>query len=224
MSFENIRLPIIGAALLIGLLLYSNACTMEQVPEPQVCFERDVQPILIANCTGSGCHNPIDHESGRDYTTYGGLLGDIQAGNYRKSKLYLVMVQPGGAIMPPKPNDRLTTDQVRIIATWIEQGAINDTCAPTNCDTSGIMSYTLHIQPILQTNCVGGGCHSGTQPASGISYTSYSSTNLTVTNGTLLGSIQHQGGFQPMPKGGNLLPACSVAKIKKWIDNGALNN
>ena len=43
-------------------------------------------------------------------------------------------------------------------------------------------------------------------------------------NGTLYGSISHSTGFSPMPKGMSKMTPCQIAAVKKWIDNGMLNN
>jgi hypothetical protein len=43
-------------------------------------------------------------------------------------------------------------------------------------------------------------------------------------NGSLLGSITHQGGYSPMPKGSAKLEDCPIAVIQKWIEMGAPNN
>jgi hypothetical protein len=40
----------------------------------------------------------------------------------------------------------------------------------------------------------------------------------------MYGAITHSAGFTPMPKDAAQLSACTIAKIKKWIDDGAPNN
>ena len=210
--------------LLFGFFIFPNACTKEYVQKDPVCFGRDIQPIITSNCTGSGCHNANDRAGERDYTTLDGILQDVQPGNYQRSSLYEVMIQLGGNVMPPKPADRLSVDQIRTVATWIEEGAGNDSCVASSCDTTGVMRYSLDIRPILQTNCVGSGCHGSSAPASGISYSTYSSTKPSAVNGSMLGSIQHKTAYSAMPKGGSKLSDCSIAKISKWIDSGAPNN
>jgi mono/diheme cytochrome c family protein len=210
--------------LLTGMgMLWANACKNEYVQNEPVCFERDVYPIIVSSCTQSGCHNAVDREKGRDYTTYEGILRDVKKGNYRSSQLYQI-IQPNFGSMPPSPYNKLSDEQLLIIATWIQEGAVNDTCsAGVACDTSGTISYTAQVKPILQSWC--NSCHGGTaQAGGGISLSAYTSVKASVNNGSLVGSIEHASGFSAMPKNGNKLSNCNIATIKKWAESGAPNN
>lgn len=92
------------------------------------------------------------------------------------------------------------------------------------CDTTGI-TFSKSILPLLQTNCYR--CHStAASAASGgsINLENYTSLKQLVTGGNFYGSITHDPRRSPMPKGGVKLDTCSIAKIKIWIDKGALNN
>jgi len=89
------------------------------------------------------------------------------------------------------------------------------------CDTSNV-KYSTTIVPILQTNC--NGCHSQTSPSGNIVTDNYSSVKIIVDNGKLNGTINHIISYSPMPKGGNKLTNCELAKFRIWISNGAPNN
>jgi hypothetical protein len=52
----------------------------------------------------------------------------------------------------------------------------------------------------------------------------YSDVILRVDDGSLIGSINHDNGFSPMPKGSSKLNLCNITVIQKWIDDGAPNN
>lgn len=52
----------------------------------------------------------------------------------------------------------------------------------------------------------------------------YASDRAMAINGSLYGSIAHASGYSAMPKGGNKLTACQLAKVKQWVDGGSLNN
>ena len=84
------------------------------------------------------------------------------------------------------------------------------------CDTLNV-NYSTRIEPIIRTNCYV--CHAGTAVAGGnIMLEGY--TNLkNFDSARLYGSVSHTAG-SPMPKGGNKLPDCDIAAIKKWIDTG----
>lgn len=90
------------------------------------------------------------------------------------------------------------------------------------CDTAN-MRYSVDITNILSNNCYI--CHGGNaQAGGGIKLDTYSGVKNMVNNGLLLNAINHTGGASPMPKGGAKLPACTIAKIKAWIDRGAPQN
>lgn len=95
--------------------------------------------------------------------------------------------------------------------------------APAPCtDTTGTISYTAKVVPILQTNCYG--CHSGGNPSGGQAMGTYTADKTMASSGKLVGVITHATGFSPMPKGGAKLSACQIAVIQKWIQAGAPNN
>ena len=91
----------------------------------------------------------------------------------------------------------------------------------TACDTS-VVKYSTSVQPVLSSNCIS--CHGGSTPSAGIGLDSYTGVKLQVDNGRLWGAVSHSASYSAMPKNSNKLNACSLAKIKKWIDAGAPNN
>lgn len=91
----------------------------------------------------------------------------------------------------------------------------------TGCDTTDV-SFANDIIPILQTNCYA--CHDQANAFAGVILETHTQVKSYVDNSTLLGVIRHEAGFSPMPKGGNKLLDCDIAKIEVWITNGALNN
>jgi Cytochrome C oxidase, cbb3-type, subunit III len=82
--------------------------------------------------------------------------------------------------------------------------------------------YSTAVSKVMTDYCTG--CHSGAAPSAGIDLNSFDSVKVYVNNGTLIGSIKHGAAYQPMPKGGPKLDDCTIARVQKWIDNGALNN
>lgn len=94
-----------------------------------------------------------------------------------------------------------------------------------NCDTTGTMSYQTHIQPVLTNSCgSNNSCHNA-QNSSGVILETYDGVKAAVNDGKLLSSILWDGNASQMPKNSpSKLNDCSIAKIQKWIDAGALNN
>lgn len=89
-------------------------------------------------------------------------------------------------------------------------------------DTSATASYSQKIVPMFQQYCYS--CHSGSFPSGGIAMGTYAADKAIAQNGKLYGSVNHAAGYSPMPKGMNKMTSCQIAAIKKWIDNGMLNN
>ena len=122
---------------------------------------------------------------------------------------------------PPPPRNPLSQQQINLIYKWIQQGAKNNSCESSVCDTATV-TYTASIRPILNTYCMG--CHSSSAPQGGIDYSTYAGVKAKVDDGRLLGAINHQAGFSAMPKNGNKLSECDLAKFRIWIAAGAANN
>lgn len=190
-----------------------------------VYFERDVLPILLSNCTMSGCHNAADREEGVVLDSYNGVMtseADVRPGNARGSDLYERITETDTRKRMPFNRPALSAAQIATIEKWINQGAKNETCTTVTCDSTNV-TYTKSIRPIIQTNCLG--CHSGGAAASGgLDYTNHASLASVARDGRLTGVLNHVSGFSPMPKGGNKLSDCNLALIKKWVNAGAPNN
>jgi mono/diheme cytochrome c family protein len=92
------------------------------------------------------------------------------------------------------------------------------------CDLT-LVTYSTTVANILATSCYS--CHStatGNASGSGIIIDSYAKLKPYITNGQLSGSINHAGGFSPMPKGATKLSSCDIQKIQSWITAGAPEN
>jgi len=90
-----------------------------------------------------------------------------------------------------------------------------------NCDTTGVMTYSQSIVPIMVANC--NTCHSAANPSGDVITNTYPGLSVVAKKGKLWPSVNHEGSF-PMPKGLDKLSACDLTKIKKWIDGGSLEN
>ena len=90
-----------------------------------------------------------------------------------------------------------------------------------SCDTTNV-TYSMTVAPIMQNNC--NQCHSQSIASGGIITVGYNDLIIIVNSGRLWGTINHLAGYSFMPKNGNKLSDCDIAKIGKWIHNGAPNN
>lgn len=189
----------------------------------KVYFNQQVLPILISNCSMSGCHDQASHEGDVILISYTSVMttGDIRVGNPGESDLYkkLVDTDPGDR-MPPPPQNPLTSQQIDLVRRWILQGADNLTCQSL-CDTTSF-TFSAAIKPMIELKCQG--CHSGVNAQGGIDLTTYANVKLRIDDGKFWGSVNHQVGYSPMPKNGNKLSDCELTQIRKWIEAGSPNN
>ena len=91
----------------------------------------------------------------------------------------------------------------------------------TTCDTATV-TYSGSIKPIIDAQCATSGCHDAATIGGGYNMTTYDGVKS--ASARIVGAITWQSGYSAMPKGMNKLDDCNVAKIRKWIADGALNN
>jgi hypothetical protein len=212
-----------------------DTSTTGNIPPPinygdSVCFNQDVLPIFLSNCATAGCHNTTSHVEGYALTDYTSIMSSeegIIPFNPESSKLFRVVTNVGsGDRMPPPPRSQLTSAQIDMLRTWINDGALNSDCPNSTCDTVNAISFSTQVLPILQNRCVS--CHNSSQASAGVMLDNYAhvqatSNNIRNNTSVLIGAIRRMTGFKAMPPG-YLLDECSIRTIELWIDQGTLNN
>lgn len=96
-----------------------------------------------------------------------------------------------------------------------------DLFGKSDCDTTNV-SYSGYVEPLIENHCYT--CHSNTNLIAPFSLEGYDNVKIRVTNGQLYGALNHQQGYQSMPRGRPKLPECDLSKINNWIREGAHNN
>jgi hypothetical protein len=86
-----------------------------------------------------------------------------------------------------------------------------------DCDTVGV-SYVQFVAPLMVANC--NSCHS----AGGIITSTYSGLKDIALNGKLMGTVNHEAGYLPMPQGQPKLQDCPRFKLNAWVNEGAPEN
>jgi len=94
----------------------------------QVDYESQIQTIIDANCTNSGCHtNGGAYQGGLDLSSYDNLMAGSNNGavvvpeDHANSSLWQ---RVNSGQMPPQNNPDLNSDEVNLIAQWIDEGAL----------------------------------------------------------------------------------------------------
>jgi hypothetical protein len=184
---------------------------------PFACFQRDIQPILVSNCTMSGCHDGVSGEDNFSLKTYSAVMSKVSAGNPSGSKLYQVLTGGGEESMPPSPATPLSQAQKDSIYNWIARGAKYENCG-TVCDTTAV-TFSGSIWPIVQNTCRG--CHSGTAANKGVHLENYANVASAALDGSLMKALN--GVTPQMPPSGKM-SSCSIRMFEIWIEQGTPNN
>lgn len=108
-----------------------------------------------------------------------------------------------------------------LLATGCYYDNEEDLYPQTACDTANI-TFSATVYPIFQSSC--SQCHNNVSPSASIDLSSYDGIVAAVNTGRLLGAINQESGFSPMPKNSDKLSACFISQISIWINNGMPNN
>ena len=190
-----------------------------------VYFQNQVLPLLISNCTESGCHNSQDRQDGVSLESFQSLIstvGHARSNDMHNNKMMrAILASNADDRMPPPPKPALSQEQIDLLKKWLAQGAVNNGCDENagGCDASGA-GFGNFVQPLIKAKCQG--CHSGANPQGGVRLDNYAEIKTLALNGRLYASLTKSGGW--MPKGGAKLDDCSLQKIQFWIAGGALEN
>jgi mono/diheme cytochrome c family protein len=189
-----------------------------------VYFQNTILPLLQSSCGIIGCHDPGTASDGIILTDYQNIMNSniIEPGNPQDSDLYEVLVDDDpDDRMPPPPRSPLTSTQITAVYKWIQQGAQNNYCDEMECDTVNV-TFSQTVWPIVQGSCFG--CHNGPAPQGGINLDNYNNVVAVANTGQLMGAINHDPGYSPMPQNGAKLSDCKIAQIQKWINDGTPDN
>jgi Planctomycete cytochrome C len=209
--------------------IVTNACVhapyimpvSQRTGDPTICFDRDILPIFVSNCTQSGCHAGGGESNGYRLDNYADIVSKgIVPGNPAASKLFESVAYAKGSSKMPRGGSSLNASQIDLLRRWIATGAIDGGACTGGCDSNNF-TYSGAIAPMMNTYCVG--CHNSASVKGG-SMSDYNNVKTQAVSGKMIGNIEHLAGFVPMPSAGLLLSDCQIAQVKKWVAVGALNN
>ena len=208
----------------------TNPSVSENCDPDTTYFQNEVLPLIISNCAKSGCHTSEGggEEEAHDLSSYEAIMNSdyVDPFDANGSELIEVLTESGEDKMPPYPNEPLTSSQITILKSWINQGARNNECSG-GCDTTNL-TYSGTIAPLMGNYC--NGCHGDSGNSTGINLTSYfdsgtdDGVKTVAQDGRLWGSVNQDGGFSAMPLGGNRLQECKIDELRIWLDNGYPND
>ena len=84
-------------------------------------------------------------------------------------------------------------------------------------------TYTGNIEAIFQVNCATSGCHDAQTGQGGVKLTTYQEVKSKVDAGRISARMLdgNPSFMPPPPDGSGKLPDSTLAKVQKWIDEGA---
>lgn len=117
---------------LMLLVLVISGCIKE---ERQISFQRDVQPILKANCIE--CHIPPNGKgylkTGLSMATYedlmkGTIYGPVIVRGDGRHSIFNMLVEgrANTSIRMPHGREPLVSEEIKILRLWVEHGALNN--------------------------------------------------------------------------------------------------
>jgi mono/diheme cytochrome c family protein len=180
------------------------ACDSSNVSYPGI-----VQPILEAYCIN--CHSGPSPSGALDFDDYEDVAFIAQSGQLLGALKHLEGFEP----MPPDQS-KISNCEIALIEKWINDTTFVIPPDTTECDTSNI-TYADVVYPIFEANCIT--CHGPPSPASGIDLTNYDQVSFIAQSGQLLGSINHEAGYTPMPDNAPPLSDCEKLQIAKWVND-----
>jgi mono/diheme cytochrome c family protein len=126
------RCRILAGVVLAGIAALTAPARAVEPDASEMLFVRTIQPLLATRCLACHGAKPDQIRGGLDLRTYqaaraGGDSGQpaVVPGKPEASPVFLAITRRSAdwKPMPPKENDRLTQEQIRVVRAWIQQGA-----------------------------------------------------------------------------------------------------
>lgn len=229
--------------ILVPFFFIQLRCTHEPINFEEldtVCYNTQVQPLLINSCGVSGCHDAASASEGLNVHSYQSIMQFVVPGKPRESELYNVLIDIWSDNLMP-PDNPLTAEERNIIQVWIAQGAMETFCEDTSGNNGGpiippvpvdTICFQQDILPIFLSGCATTDCHDAASHQEGYNLTSY--TNIMNSGGIVpfnpgnseiyevITEDESEDRMPPSPR--SPLTARQIEAIDRWITDGALNS
>lgn len=193
-----------------------------------ITFSYDVMPFINSTCAVPGCHDNKGPAAGIDLSTYEaimkskvGIKNIVKPGDALNSKICRVLYLLDLIPMPPPFNYPIPAKGRDNIVKWVQQGAKNNEPCEIKADTTQF-SFRRQIGPMINKYCTG--CHYGPYNSGNILLTNYREIKSVVDSNKLIESFTGDNGVSKMPTGVVSLQPYEIIQVRKWIENGALND
>lgn len=215
-----------------------------------VSFVDDVAPVIAENCLG--CHGADNPRANLRLDTFAGWKGGgesgrlLTAGAPNRSLILARLVARNDNQRMPRGAEPLERDEINAIATWVRQGAkfdgeddatalgqlrkreaMQNVTIPKPKGTETV-SFVKDIAPMMVRLCIR--CHSGNNPSSGLSLTSFQDMMIGGDSGEVIipGDRENSrlfrlvGGLENprMPQGQARITRQNYEDLITWFDEG----
>jgi len=106
-----------------------------------------------------------------------------------------------------------------LLVGFIACGDDEEPMTGVTCETADL-TYTNGIADIINGSCATSGCHASNTMTT-FPMGNYDEALAAVGFGRIIGSINHEANFSPMPRNGAKLDDCTIDKVTAWINDGA---
>jgi len=182
-------------------------------------WEGGLNAVFAAKC--AGCHGSEAPAGGIDLSTYQGVLAGGNSGPG------IVPGDPEGGTVVSKMGGShpvvFTAQELEAVREWIAAGAPETEGTTPTTTTMPVTLTWAYFAPIFGERCLG--CHAGTEPAGGLSLTTYSSAFAGGASGPGLvpGNPAASSIFRVMVNRDHYLAMTSeeIDALRRWILDGA---
>lgn len=195
--------------------------------EDTVYFNEQILPIFFNSCAVSGCHDVETHEEDLILDSYDNIIAsdEIFAFDTSEGDIYEVITEDidDEDFMPPTDSeiDPLTSGEILLISTWINQGLLNNSCPDLICDTVEV-TFSGDIFPMMDSYC--SGCHTGSVVNADVHLGTYNEIKFQASTGAIIGTISNADGYAVMPSNTSGLTDCQIRMVEIWIEDGTPDN
>lgn len=115
------------AALIAVALGTSVSCKKDKVPvidvvlecEDTISFATQIEPIIVSNCSVSGCHNAASSANGYNLEGHGNISSNAD--------VILTVIRHEGGLSPmPQGGNKLADSLIQQFKCWRDQGKLNN--------------------------------------------------------------------------------------------------
>lgn len=111
--------------LLLSLFVIAVFACKKEDDSCKATYDKEVKAIIDNSCAYSGCHSgstasAFVPQSAKDYTTYEGLLDNLNNGKFATRVLDVKNMPPAANFIPEGKPTELTAAELDIINCWVE--------------------------------------------------------------------------------------------------------